>query len=196
MCIHLPSNTELMLNTVNTSLNYKDVLMLCVCSSENSDCMLHHCDLCPEQTVVQNLLKEQLPLNFMIDDLIKYKQWVSIHRSNLEKHEDDVDDFLDKLTSMFFELTEHHFIAKKRSEFLRVKKTSLKFNEAVLTLDFAEIYLFVVQDCPKLSLEQCSGNNPSLWISRQKKVAVLSFHVSAITWLIILLLSMHSWKPL
>ena len=151
-----------MLNTVNTSLNYKDVLMLCVCSSENSDCMLHHCDLCPEQTVVQNLLKEQLPLNFMIDDLIKYKQWVSIHRSNLEKHEDDVDDFLDKLTSMFFELTEHHFIAKKRSEFLRVKKTSLKFNEAVLTLDFAEIYLFVVQDCPKLSLEQCSGNNPSL----------------------------------
>ena len=97
--------------------------------------MLHHCDLCPEQTVVQNLLKEQLLLNFMIDDLIKYKQYVSIHRSNLEKHEDDFDDFLDKLTSMFFELIEHHFIAKKQSEFLRLKKTSLKFDEAVLTLE-------------------------------------------------------------
>ena len=127
--------TKVMLNTFNTSLNYKDVLVLCVCSTENSDCMLHHCDLCPEQTVVQNLLKEQLLLNFMIDDLIKYKQYVSIHRSNLEKHEDDFDDFLDKLTSMFFVLIEHHFIAKKQSEFLRLKKTSLKFDEAVLTLE-------------------------------------------------------------
>ena len=79
--------------------------------------MLHHCDLRPEQTVVRNFLKEQLLLNYMIDDLIKYKQWVSTDRSNLEEHEYDCDDFLDKLTSMFFELTEHHFITKKQSEF-------------------------------------------------------------------------------
>ena len=97
----------------------------------------------------------------MIDFLIKYKQWVSTDRSNLEEHEDDFDTFFDKLTSMFFELTEHHFIAKKQSEFLRVKKASLKFDEAVLILDFAEDYSFVVQDCAKLSLEQCSDNNPS-----------------------------------
>ena len=48
---------------------------------------------------------------------------------------------------MFFELKEHHFIAKKQSEFLRVKKASLKSDEAVLILDFAENYSFVVQDC-------------------------------------------------
>ena len=48
---------------------------------------------------------------------------------------------------MFFKLTGHDFIAKKQSEFLRVKKTSLKFGEAVLILDFAENYLFVAQDC-------------------------------------------------
>ena len=71
-------------------------------------------------------------------------QWASTDRSNLEEHEDD---FLDKLTSMFFELTEHHFIAKKQSEFLRVKKVYLKFDEAVLILDFAENYSFVIQDC-------------------------------------------------
>ena len=63
---------------------------------------------------------------------------------------------------MFFELTEHHFIAKKQSEFLRVKKVSLKFDEAVLILDLAENYSFVVGLFPKLSLEQCSCNNPSL----------------------------------
>ena len=47
-------NVKLMPTTVNTSLNYKDGLKLCVCSTENSECMLHHFDLCPEQTVVRN----------------------------------------------------------------------------------------------------------------------------------------------
>ena len=70
----------------------------------------------------------------MIDDLIKYKQCVSTDRWNLEEHHDEFDDFLNKLTSMFFEITEHHFIAKKQSEFLRVKKASLKLDEAVLIL--------------------------------------------------------------
>ena len=80
----------------------------------------------------------------MIDVLSKYKQWVSTDRSNLEEHEDDLDDFLVKLTSIFFELTENHFIAKKQSEFLRVKMASLKFIEAVLILDFAKNYSFIV----------------------------------------------------
>ena len=83
----------------------------------------------------------------MTDDLIKYKEWVSTDRSNLEEHQDDFDDFLDKLTSMFFELTEHHFIAKKQHEFLRVKKASLKFDDTVLILHFAENYSFIIQDC-------------------------------------------------
>ena len=60
-----------------------------------------------------DFLKEELLLSYMIGDLIKYKQWASTDRSNLVEHEDDFDDFLDKLTSLFFELTEHHFTAKK-----------------------------------------------------------------------------------
>ena len=135
-----------MLKTVNTSLNYKDVLKNCVFSTENSDCMLNHCDLCSEQTVVHNFLKEKLLLNYMIDDLIKHKQWVSINTINLKEHEDDFDDFHDKLTSMIFELTEHHFIAKKQREFLRVTKASLKFDKAILIQDFTENYLFIGQD--------------------------------------------------
>ena len=74
-------------------------------------------------------------------------QWASTDRSNLGEHEDD---FLDKLTSMFFELTEHHFIAKKQSEFLRVKKVYLKFDEAVLILDFAENYYLLFKTVPKV----------------------------------------------
>ena len=70
----------------------------------------------------------------MIDVLIKYKQWVSTDRSNLEEHEDDFNDFLVQLTSIFFELTENHFIAKKESE-------------AVFILDFAKNYSFIVHNC-------------------------------------------------
>ena len=136
VCTH-HKNVKLMLNTVNTSVTNKDVLKLCVCSTENPDCMLHHCGLCPEQTMVPNFLKEQLLLNYVIDGSIKYKQWVGTDHCKLEEHEDDFDFFLNKRTSMFFELTEHHFIAKKQSEFLRVTKASLKFDEAVLILDFA-----------------------------------------------------------
>ena len=95
--------------------------------------------------------------------LLKYKQRVSTNRGTLEEHEDNFEYFLDKFTSMFFELTEHHFIAKKQSEFLRVKKASLKLDEAVLILDFAKNYSICCSRlCPKLLLEQCSGNNPSL----------------------------------
>ena len=35
LCMHLPSKC----NTVNTSLNYKDALKLCVCSTGNADRM-------------------------------------------------------------------------------------------------------------------------------------------------------------
>ena len=71
----------------------------------------------------------------MIGYLLIYKQWFSTDRSNLEKHLGDKK------------------IVKKQHEFLRVKKASIKFDEAVLMLDFAENYSFVVQDCPKLLLE-------------------------------------------
>ena len=116
--------------------------------------MMDHSDLCPEQTVVCNFLKEQLLLNYTIGGLIKYKQQVTTDRSNLEEHEDDFDDFLDQLTSMFFELTDYHFIAKKQSKFLRVKKASLTFDEAVLILDFAKKLLICYSRLrSKLSLD-------------------------------------------
>ena len=49
---------------------------------------------------------------------LKYKQWLSTDRSNLEEHEDDFDDFLDQHSSIFFQLAEHYFIVKQQSEFL------------------------------------------------------------------------------
>ena len=45
-----------------------------VFAAKSNDCMMDHSDLCPEQTVVCNFLKEQLLLNYTIGGLIKYKQ--------------------------------------------------------------------------------------------------------------------------
>ena len=41
VCTYL-QNVKLKLQIVNPSFDYRVVLKLCVCSTENSDCMLHH----------------------------------------------------------------------------------------------------------------------------------------------------------
>ena len=47
---------------------------------------------------------------------------------------------------MLHGLTEHHFISQKQTKFFREKKESLQPGECVIVLEFAENYLFVVQD--------------------------------------------------
>ena len=136
-----------MLHSIDPSVDYKEVLKLSVCDIDRFECMLHHCDSCPDESVVREFLKQQWLKKKTIEDSIKYKQWVSTDRSNLEEHEDEWEDFINKLSAMIFDLTEHHFIAKRQSSFFKEKKFSLKGNEAVIVLDFAENYSFVVQDC-------------------------------------------------
>ena len=77
---------------------------------------------------------------------IKYKQWVSTDRNQLEDNEEDFDDFLAKLLSMLFQLTEHNFIAKSQSKFFKDQNDTLNQDECILVLDFAENYSFVTQD--------------------------------------------------
>ena len=139
-----------MIHAVNPSLDYKNVLKLCVCGITNQNCMLHHCDLCPDESVIRDFLMQQLQnSNCSPSDLIKYKQWVSTDRSQLEDNEEDFDDFLAKPLSMLFQLTEHHFIAKSQSNFFKKEKDTLNQDECILVLDFAENYSFVIQDCAK-----------------------------------------------
>jgi len=95
-----------MLSVVNPSLDYKNILKLCVCDMSNQNCMLHHCDDCPDESIVRKFIKEQLMLKFTSDCSIRYKQWVSTDRSELEEKESEIDDFIECLTGKLFELTE------------------------------------------------------------------------------------------
>jgi len=71
---------------------------------------------------------------------------VSTDRSNLEDREDFSDDFINLLCNMLQKLTKHHFIAKSQNQYLRELKASLKPNECIIILDFAENFSFIVQD--------------------------------------------------
>ena len=76
---------------------------------------------------------------------IKYKQWVSTDRSQLEVK--DFDYFFAKLLTMLFQLTEHHVIAKSQNNFFKKQKDTLNQDKCIIVLDFAENYSFVIQDC-------------------------------------------------
>ena len=52
VCMH-HQNVKLMIHAVNPSLDYKNVLKLCVCDITNQNCMLHHCDSCPVESTVR-----------------------------------------------------------------------------------------------------------------------------------------------
>ena len=87
-------NVKLMLGCIDRSLDYKEVLKFCVCDVNNENCMLHHCDDCPNKSNVENYLKELLSIKFSENDVIKYKQWVRTDRSQLEVKEEFVDYFI------------------------------------------------------------------------------------------------------
>ena len=77
---------------------------------------------------------------------MKYKQWVNTDRSQLEDKEEFADEFITLLSDMLYKLPKHHFIAKSQNQYLKDLKASLKPNECIIILDFAENFSFVVQD--------------------------------------------------
>ena len=62
VCRH-NQNVKLMIYAVNPSLDYKNVLKLCVCDITNQNYIFHHCDSCPDESFVRKFLMEQLQNN-------------------------------------------------------------------------------------------------------------------------------------
>ena len=55
-------------------------------------------------------------------------------------------DFIQTACSSFDSLRQHHFIAKAQSSYLSQLKEDLMEDQAIVMLDFAENYSFVIQD--------------------------------------------------
>ncbi|KAJ8686562.1 hypothetical protein QAD02_022356 [Eretmocerus hayati] len=52
-------NVKLKLQALSSSISYKDVLEICVCSTENPDCMLHKCRNCPGKDAIGQYFQRQ-----------------------------------------------------------------------------------------------------------------------------------------
>ena len=54
--------------------------------------------------------------------------------------------YLDTICNQFDKLREHHFVSKSQASYLQFVKEQLTPNNALILLDFAENYSFIVQD--------------------------------------------------
>ena len=55
---------------MNSPLDYKQIMELCVCNLENHDCMLRHCDNCPDSSDLKEFFVKELLKTFERDDTI------------------------------------------------------------------------------------------------------------------------------
>ena len=65
---------------------------MCVCDVDNYDCMMGHCDDCPDPSFSNELLKI-----IDSDEKTQFSQWVSTDRSQLVEEESEFDDFIENL---------------------------------------------------------------------------------------------------
>lgn len=112
------------------------------------NCMIHQCDQCPGTEALCSYVMS-LFTNADIDDeeLFMFKQWYhSDHGINIVTRCETVACFVDELCRQMEILTTHDFIAKAQSAYLSTCKSNLTEETAIVLLDFAENYSFIVQD--------------------------------------------------
>ena len=129
------------------NIDYKMLLSKIVCNLENRDCMIHLCDKCPGKDALHEYLADLFDsYDFDLDESICCKQWGQTDRSNLVSLTVSIEEFICTATDMFDSLRQHHFTAKAQSGYISSLKESLSQEEAIVLLDFAENYSFIVQD--------------------------------------------------
>ena len=128
-------------------LNYKEVLSKLVCNIDNRNCMLHECDNCPGKDAVVKYLAEQfMQADMDDDDIVHYKQWLHTDCTTLASLQLSVTEFIETACESLSKLHHHHFISNAQSAFLKSTKETLTPGTAIILMDFAENYSFVVQD--------------------------------------------------
>lgn len=138
-------NVKLLLDAIQIEETYKDLIKFLVCDSENSDCMLRHCDKCPTDEKLSEFLKKKL--DYLDDeDEIGYSQWMNTDRPDLVKQSVSVEEYINLLIKKLQALIPHSFISKCQAKSLKNMKENLTPHKAILLMDFAEIYTFVIQN--------------------------------------------------
>ena len=148
VCVcEIHQNVKLQLAAVPGKLDYKEVLAKMVCSLTNRDCMLHACEQCGGTESARHYLEEQFANDDMDDDdIVTYKQLLHTDRTILVSLQLPVNEFIHTLCKSLDSLRNHHFISKAQAAYVRSVKDSLEPGTAVILMDFAENYCFIIQD--------------------------------------------------
>lgn len=138
-------NVKLLLDAIKIEETYKDLIKFLVCDSENPNCMLRHCDKCPTDEKLSEILKQKLDY-LDDDDEIEYSQWMNTDRPDLVKQSVSVEEYITLLIKKLQALIPHSFISKCQAKSLKNMKENLTSDKAILLMDFAENYTFVIQN--------------------------------------------------
>ena len=92
------------------------------------------------QITVYNLSDEDL------EDEVTYQLWDSTDRTSMSTMVSTLGEFIDLLVKKIDALTSHSFTAKSQAAYLKERKTQLTSESAIIIMDFAENYEYVIQD--------------------------------------------------
>ena len=124
-----------------------DLLLEIVCSMTDRSCMLHLCENCPGKaclmTYLTNLFSQH---DIDLEDTVNFKQWGHTYRTDIMSLQLPLNEFIEKVCDIFDALRQHHYITKAQSSYLRTLKDNLSSDTAVVLMDFAENYSFLIQD--------------------------------------------------
>ena len=81
-----------------------------------------------------------------MDEEVTFQMWDSTDRTSMSTIVDTLEEFIDILCNKIDALTNHSFIAKSQSAFLKKIKEELPEDTAIVICDFAENYQYVIQD--------------------------------------------------
>ncbi|KAK3924629.1 Spike glycoprotein [Frankliniella fusca] len=124
---------------------YQELLKIIRCSDYNFSCVSGKCKSCPVLGPLQEILELTLDIEEL--DIVTFNSWTRKGaRCHLETLTKEKEDFIEEFLSLMKEVNLHDFLAKKQAQFLRETKHSLQDGEAVVLMDFAENYRFLIQD--------------------------------------------------
>ena len=103
---------KLMLTVTDSFLHYIDFVKMSACDTNSRDCMTAKCDLCPGFSELKSYLTEFMVKKYREDEMINFKQWERVDRSNLVNCNLDFYDILNDLIDKLKDLLLHHFINK------------------------------------------------------------------------------------
>ncbi|KYN27429.1 hypothetical protein ALC57_03185 [Trachymyrmex cornetzi] len=160
-------NCKLMLDAINISRlthqlqtpinDYKDCLKVVMCNNPSVKCHFNECSECPDEQNLVDILDKLLSDKLITSVL--FSTWKTNDRATLCTQKLPADEFLTELCSKLKQLNPHNFIAKEQTNYMTKRKDTLRDDEIIVELDFAENYAFIVQEAAQafhFNNDQCT----------------------------------------